>query len=91
MAFPEPFASYRWYSKRSQIAFGVVDFGADEGDILSKLEKVTEDKQSLFSFDYLMDVTDSLRIVYQSLGELGYSEVEVKNFRGVGQVRLWEK
>lgn len=91
MAFPEPFASYRWYSKRSQIAFGVVDFGADERDIFSKLEKVTHGKQSLFTFDYLMDVTDPQRAVYQGLGELGYGEKDVKNFRGVGQVRLWEK
>ena len=91
MAFPEPFAPYRWYSKNTQIAHGVRGFGDSKGQVASRLEKAVGKQQNIYTFDYLMDVSDPQRYVYQGLEDFGFFQKEVYNFRGIGQVRLWER
>lgn len=91
MVFPEPFAPYRWYSQRPEIAVGVKEFGDGKKEVESKLKTILAKKDTLFTFDYLMDVTDPERYVFQVLEDFAYEEREIDNFRGIGQVRYWER
>ena len=47
--------------------------------------------QNLYTLDYLMDLTDNHRTYYSELENLGFTNTEVYNFRGVGSVRYWQK
>ncbi len=91
MAFPEPFAAYRWYSRKSGIAYGVKNFDDRKDEVNLRAKNIIGDKRTIFTLDYLMDVSDPQRFVYNNLKELGYKELNVYNFRGVGQIRYWEK
>lgn len=84
MAFPEPFAPYRWYATRPDLAAG-------SKGIPAEVKKLIVKKKSLYSLDYLMDLTDVQRKTYQELRDNGFSQKEVFNFQGVGQVRYWLK
>ena len=77
VAYPEPFTPYVWYAKNNNvIPFSSVNY---------------EIENSLYTLDYLMDLTDPARINYQHLKDLGYLNSQVYNFRGVGQIRYWIK
>lgn len=78
MSFPEPFAPYRWYSKEKEFAFGTTDYSLIN-------------KSGLYTFDYLMDLTDHERKLYIKLEKEGFKPLEVYDFRGIGQVRHWER
>ncbi|OGM58353.1 hypothetical protein A3A75_04975 [Candidatus Woesebacteria bacterium RIFCSPLOWO2_01_FULL_39_10] len=72
------FTPYLWYAKRGDI---ILRFG----------ESSVIDSNSFYSLDYLMDLSDPNRKIYQVLKDYGYKDIQVYNFRGVGQVRYWVK
>lgn len=90
MAFPEPFAAFRWYWKKENVAFGL------ETELGKKVEeqtvqKLVKGKAGVYTLDYLMDLTDPERITSKTLSDAGFKEVEIVDFRGVGQIRYWLK
>ncbi len=78
VSYGEPFTPYLWYSKYPGRAHSF--------DQQSYLYKST-----LYSLDYLMDLTDPQRKNYEKLVNLGFKQQEVYNFRGVGQIRYWTR
>lgn len=78
VSYQEPFAGYLWYSKKKDF---VKTFSGP----------TAQDRKALYTLDYLMDLTDPQRENYQMLKIMGFSEFEIFNFRGVGQVRYWKK
>lgn len=78
VSYPEAFAGYRWYSKKP--------------DKVKSFDEFKEENfNSVYTLDYLMDLTDPKRENYDLLRNQGFKEEEVFNFRGVGQVRYWKK
>jgi len=75
MVYPEPFSPYRWYTKRD----------------LVKALSVIGKASALYTLDYLMDLTDPKRSLFDKLKSLGFQETKVYSFRGVGQIRYWQK
>lgn len=75
MVYPEPFSPYRWYAKRD----------------LVKAVSVIGKAPALYTLDYLMDLTDPKRNLFDKLKSLGFQQTKVYSFRGVGQIRYWQK
>lgn len=80
LSFPEPFAGYKWY-QRKDVAYGTQ----------TPFENAIKGKGGVYTFDYLMDVTDPGRELFKRLAADKFKEIEVYNFRGIGQVRYWKK
>lgn len=90
--YPQPFTPYRWYSKNNDISFGATDsISADPKTTQQITGDLIEGKDRIFHFDYLKDLSDPQDIVEQTIKESGYAETEVHQFRGIGQVEIWEK
>ncbi len=78
VSYSEPFAGYIWYSRKPYL---VRSF--DQSDV--------KQKESLYTMDYLMDLTDPVRENYKKLENEGFANLEVYNFRNIGQLRYWKK
>jgi uncharacterized membrane protein len=91
-SFPEPFAPYQWYSK------GVVDAAGGTNSISAgkktteKTLKLIENKQRIFYFEYLREVSDSEGLVRKAISESGFIETEkTSEFIGIGAITIYEK
>jgi mannosyltransferase len=78
VAYPESFTPYDWYANKP-------------GHVESFGRANTIDYSSLYTLDYLMDLTDPARKNYEDLRSQGFEEMEVVSFRGIGQIRYWVK
>lgn len=90
-AFPEAFAPWRWYDDGTYPVLATGHLHVDQvADLAEALKPVTE-SEYVVTFDYLSDLSDPERKVWQVLRNLGYSEVEIQSWPGVGFVRVWSK
>lgn len=90
-AFPQPFAPFRWYQDNSvpTVSTGLLTVPNKE-----YLDEITKDAllyDQVFVYDYLMDLSDPNRLIYSWLQQNGYQEVSVKDFHGVGFVKVFQK
>jgi len=76
VSYAEPFAPYVWYAKEPR---RIVPFSREKAGAVS----------SLYTLDYLSDLTDLEGKNTAILKNLGFSEENIYNFRGTGQVRYW--
>lgn len=76
--YPEPFTPYVWYARSPEV---VKVFSIEN----------LKDVSSLYTLDYLMDLTDPTRKNFFELEKLGFRQESVYNFRGTGQVRYWKR
>lgn len=91
LAFPEPFEGYSWYSKKPVSVFGVVPDLSQRVVDSELIKEVTAQKQDVYTFDYLMDLTDPGRSLFTNLESNSFEQKDVYDFRGIGQVRHWVK
>ena len=77
VAYPESFTPYDWYSTKPGL---VKSFNSNKPD-----------GNALYTLDYLKDLTDPDGTYDTGLKMMGYENVQIYNFRGVGQVRYWVK
>lgn len=91
-SFPEPFAPYQWYSKSVVDAAGGTDsISAGEGTT-KRTRSLIENKQKIYYFEYLKDVSDSEGLVQKAISELGFVEKSrTSEFIGVGEITVYEK
>jgi uncharacterized membrane protein len=89
--YPEPFAPYRWYADGTVEVVGAADsISVDQEKTSAKTKKLVENKKGVYSFDYLVDLTDPARVVEQTLGDEGFKVSQVYgDFIGVGQIKYW--
>lgn len=84
MEYPEPFTPYRWYSSRG-LAYAIsVPFDKNT-------DKLVKYAPAVYTFDYLLDLTDPNRKLFEELKMRGFTQTNVYSFRGVGQIRYWQK
>ena len=91
--FSAPPAPYQWYSKKIVEAQGATDaVSADGQKTKAKTLELVKEKNSIYLFDYLRDLSDPQRVVEASLKEAGYDENPAYyNFVGVGKIVKWLK
>lgn len=89
--YPEPFAPYRWYAKGKVEAMGVT------GSIVANTRKTTEitenaikDRNGIYYFEYLRDLSDPKQVVEKALDNRGFTIENIYDFfPGVGQIKYW--
>ncbi|MBU1000396.1 hypothetical protein KKE78_03315, partial [Patescibacteria group bacterium] len=78
---------FDYYAKGSLNAKGALtDFPAKNEDSVSDLESLLGSYKEVYLVDYLVQISDPNRLVAGELTGLGYKEVDIKNFNGVGFV-----
>jgi mannosyltransferase len=90
--FSEPFAPYQWYSRGRVKAVGILPgVKANPEMVNKKLAEATKEKENVFLFEYLTDLTDLEHLVGGWLEENGFSKKEIKDFSGVGFVYNYQR
>ena len=91
--YPDAFSPYRWYSEGSVTAIGVTDsISADPVKTSQRTNEVISNKEGVYYFEYLRDLSDPDRIVEKTLQDSGFRIYEVYDyFPGVGQIFYWRK
>jgi len=84
MVYSETFSPYQWYSSRNSAKAIRIPFD-------KKTSKLIMNSRALYTFDYLLDLTDPSRTLFQEIKAEGFQETNVYSFRGVGQIRYWVK
>lgn len=84
MVYPEPFTPYRWYSSRNLAKAVSLPFDKN-------IDRIVKQASAVYTFDYLLDLTDPQRVLFQELNNRGFTQTKVYSFRGVGQIRYWQK
>lgn len=86
---PAVFSYYALPGIQSQPAFRKIPVQSENE--LADLAQITASFNRIFLFDYLVDITDSNRILEKQLMNLGFSRVKDYDFRGVGFIYEFEK
>ena len=64
---------------------------AKTDDDVVDLEKILIDKEQVYVFEYLVEITDPQRLLEKKLANLGWKISDVYNFYGVGLIKLLER
>lgn len=90
-SFPEPFAPFLWYNRQGLNAKGIApEFIVSEKNSQSIAIQVTN-KQEVYYYGYLTDLTDPDKIIDKELIKLGFKLSTINNFHGVGFLYKYEK
>ena len=82
---PYTFAPFDYYAKGKINGAGALDsFNADQSKVKEKVTFLTRDKNHVFLFQYLSQITDPQGLVFKELTNLGFSNLKTKDFEGVG-------
>lgn len=80
---------FDYYAKGEINAKGALkDFPAKNSNDLMDFSQISN---NIYLVEYLIDISDHSRLVQRKLGELGYKNVETKDFTGVGFVYHYVK
>jgi len=82
--FPGPFAPLLFYAPNVYYYADQESLGKMRTDLDQSLPLVLKDKQQVFVFDYLSDLSDPKRSILKWLKQAGFKEVKVHNYNGVG-------
>ncbi len=78
---------FDYYNVKNLKAAGALDnFIAQEPSVTQKVESLTHDKNKIFLFQYLSQITDPQGLVFQAISKEGFVNSSTKDFTGVGFV-----
>lgn len=91
--FREEVAPYRFYANGIVDSLGALDsYTADKKKTNMKLMQGLQNKNGVYYFEYLRDLSDPNRIVEQKLESEGFKKGEVYNdFKNIGQITRWTR
>lgn len=85
-------APFDYYNQGQVQAEGGLDnFNPQTGEVRLKLEGQTKDKDKVFLFQYLSQITDPQGIIFKELSLQGFTNTQTKDFPGVGFLYQFEK
>lgn len=89
---PQPFAPYTWYEKGIIDAYGATNsISADEAETKEKTLSIIENRQGVYYFEYLHDLSDPSGIVVKTIESANFEKADIFDFIGVGQVTYWTR
>lgn len=88
--FPEPFAPVQWYKLNNSTAGIAPKFNLTDQDLIRSEETITN-KKTIYLFQYLTGLTDRQNKTQRYLTGLGYQELRILNFPGVGFIYIYDK
>ena len=78
-------APFDYYSRGKVQAMGALEnFNPNQSEVKEKVSKVTLNKNRIFLFQYLSQISDPQGLVFEELTKLGFANVKTNNFNGVG-------
>jgi len=90
-AFPKPFAPWQWYQTNQTTTLTTKTLLTTTNTDLNTLFQPALSADTVFVFEYLMDLSDPNRLVLQWFKENGFSKIEQKDFHGVGFIHIYQK
>lgn len=88
--YPEPFAPYQWYDPEEFLAVGVADsISADFEKTQENTKRAIKDRDGVYYFDYLVDLTDPDTAARKAIEESGFTLDGVVSFVGVGEISYY--
>ncbi|MEK9200634.1 MAG: hypothetical protein AAB909_01535 [Patescibacteria group bacterium] len=88
--FSGSFSPIAWYNPDLPVIAAVPSFPAKPDEVASRLIPLST-ARSVFVFDYLGELTDPNRVTDQIVKEMGFSEVKIHDFSGVGFIREYHR
>ncbi len=91
--YPDPFTPFRWYSRSLVEAKGATDsVRANVSKTKERTEKLIENKDGIYLFEYLRDLSDPTGVVQKTISEKGFKvKEEYAYFQGIGKITYWIK
>lgn len=91
--YPQPFSPYRWYNKGRINAEGAfLTVNASTEGTKEHIESLIADKATLYTFDYLKEISDTDNLLDSVLIENDFEIVnENANFVGIGKITTWQR
>lgn len=87
-----PIAPFEYYSHGQIAAFGGLDsFAPNPQKVSGIIKEVTTGKDKVFLFQYLSAITDPQNFIFKELSQLGFVNVQTKDFSGVGFLYEFKK
>lgn len=81
-----------YYKKDISNSFaGLKNIEASNLDDVNDIEEFSRNKNSIYIFEYLVEITDPKRLLEKKVLELGFKKTNVYNFTGVGLLLLYQK
>jgi 4-amino-4-deoxy-L-arabinose transferase-like glycosyltransferase len=78
---------FDYYNKDRVVAKGGLDsFNPDPQKVKERVKELTQDKDRVFLFQYLSQITDTQGLIFKELSLLGFVNRSTKDFSGVGFV-----
>lgn len=92
-SYPQPFAPFRWYSKKPEKSFGATDsIYADRSATKDKTTELIKGAEGIYYFEYLKDISDPNSVVLTSITNSGFAEKEqIGRFNGIGYIDYFIK
>lgn len=83
---------FDYYAQGKLPAAGALkDFPAKDENDLVNLQDLLKEVRNVYLVNYLIDISDPQRLVDSKLRNLGYRQIEINNFNGVGFVFHYRK
>lgn len=87
-----PTGPFDYYNSSNLQAYGVLtNFNAKPQEVQDKINLYTQNKNKVFLFQYLTQITDPNGLVFQTLLDNGYKNSKTTDFTGVGFVYEFQK
>ena len=85
-------APFDYYSRGNAQALGALkNFNPSQSEVKEKIDKVTLNKNRIFLFQYLSQISDPQGLVFEQLTKLGFNNTKTNNFNGVGFIYEFTK
>lgn len=83
----DPFSPFDYYNNGRVKAYGALEsFTANQKEVATKVDSLTQNARKVFLFQYLSQITDPEGLVFSELSKKGFVNVSTKDFDGVGFV-----
>lgn len=90
-AFPGAFAPWTWYQKDVVPHYATKTLKVPSISYLDEALGKSLDYETIFVFEYLMDLSDPDRYVFSWLELHNYTNTEIKDFHGVGFIHIYQR
>lgn len=81
-----------YYKKDLSNSFaGLKNIEAKNLNDVNDIERFSENKNNIYIFEYLVEITDPKRLLEEKVKLLGFKKINVYNFNGVGLLLLYQR
>lgn len=84
-------APFQYYNKSLAAMPGLNGVPANSFSEIKNLEKKIGNQRRVYLYNYLVDINDSKRLLEKRLEQLGFKQINILNYQGVGFIYIYDK